>query len=60
MMYLFLLSVMVISVINWLKWKIVTLAITYFLIDKGYNTPTESEMKEYTNKVVRHLFKMEI
>lgn len=60
MMYLIILSAMVISAINWFKWKIVSLAITYFLIDKGYNTPNEYEMKEYTNKVVRRLFKMEI
>lgn len=45
----------IICAAGWLKWKIATLSITYYLIRKGYTPPSKTEIEECTQYAIRHL-----
>lgn len=46
-----------ICAVNWLKWKVSTMAMVYYIQKNGYKLPSEQEMKECTQFVVKNLFK---
>lgn len=43
--------------VGWLKWKISTLAMIYYIEKKGYTQPSKKEMAECTRYVAEHLLK---
>lgn len=52
----FILSILLIFFfVGWLKWKISTRALVYYITKKGYTPPSDSEMKACTAYVVRKM-----
>ena len=56
-MSIVLLIVAFICAVNWLKWKVITMAMVYYIQKNGYKLPSEQETKECTQFVVKNLFK---
>lgn len=49
--------IILISVFNWIKWRVATLALIYYNEKKHYEHPNKKEMQACTNFVVRNLLR---
>ena len=49
-----------ISTIGWIKWKISTMALVYYIEKNQYKQPNDAEIKECTGYVARHLFQQDL
>lgn len=49
--------IVVICAYKWLKWKIVGMALTYYMIEKGYEEPSKEEMKACIQTIANQIFK---
>lgn len=43
--------------IKWLKWKVATLSIVYYIEKNQYKQPSDEEMKECTGFVAKNMIK---
>lgn len=48
---------LVAATISWLKWKISTRALIYYISKKEYTPPSDKEMKVCTEYVAQEMFK---
>lgn len=53
MWILLILALTLICARGWIKWKVATLAIVYYIEKKQYRQPSEKDMKECTDFVVK-------
>lgn len=53
--YFILSTLLICFVVGWLKWKISTLSLSYYIIKKGYTPPSDSETKACTAYVIRKM-----
>lgn len=51
------LIIAVISIVQWIKWKITTQALIYYNEKNQYKHPEKTEMEEYIGFVVRNTIK---
>lgn len=50
------LAIMILAcAVNWLKWKISTLSMIYYMEIKGYRQPSKEEMAACTQEVMKHM-----
>ena len=47
----------VISAVGWIKWRIATMSLVYYIEKNQYKQPDDAEMAECTGYVAEHLFK---
>lgn len=47
----------IICSLGWLVRSVSTMAMSYYIFKKGYTPPSDDEMKECTQYVVKHLLK---
>lgn len=57
-MAIVLLIIAVICAVNWLKWKVSTMAMLYYMEKNRYKLPNAEESEECTEFVVRRFFKI--
>ena len=53
----FITIIILISVCNWIKWRVATLALIYYNEKNQYKHPNKEEMRVCINFVVRNLLK---
>lgn len=56
-MQITLIVITVICAFNWIKWKVATMSLIYYIEKNQYKTPDENDMKECTGFIVKNLFK---
>ncbi len=57
-MAIVLLIIAVICAVNWLKWKVSTMAMIYYMEKNRYKLPNAEEVGECTEFVARRFFKI--
>lgn len=48
---------LIIAVAKWIKWRIGTLSMIYYIEKSGYKQPSDQEIADCTRYVANHLFK---
>lgn len=48
----------IVFAIGWLKYKVSSRAMIYYIEKKGYKQPNNDEIAKCTQEVVRHMFKI--
>lgn len=47
---------LLISVAKWIKWRVSTLSMIYYIEKSGYKQPSDQEITDCTRYVASHLF----
>lgn len=48
---------LIFATLKWIKWKVATLSIVYYIEKNQYNQPSDEEIKECTGFVVKNMIK---
>lgn len=50
-------TIAVFSTVKWLKWRMVSLSLIYYITKSGYALPTKKDMEERTRFVINNTLK---